>query len=122
MRERRFNNRLLCAELVELEFRDAGGRSRRRVVNLEDISKFGVCLQSDVKVPDETKVNISYGEGRLVGVVRYCVFRDTSYFLGIELLEGGHWFQERFKPKHLLDPRQLVHRVLDRRDGAPPVM
>lgn len=114
MQNRRNENRLLCAELVEITYRDAAARQTRLVVNLEDISLAGACLQTETRVPDGTSVCIRYGEGDLPGTVRYCVFRDSSYFLGIQFEEGCTWSQTRFKPEHLFDPRELVERVLER--------
>lgn len=114
MQDRRTDNRLLCAELVQVLYRDASGRERRRVVNLEDISLAGACLQSDARIPDGTPVRIRYGAGELIGTVRYCAFRDTSYFLGIHFEDGCTWSENSFKPEHLLDPRTLVDRVVER--------
>ncbi len=50
MKERRTENRLLCAELVELVWKDAAGQTCRRLANLEDISSSGINLQSDVAI------------------------------------------------------------------------
>jgi hypothetical protein len=116
MKERRIDTRLLCAELVQLTYRDESGRQRRRVANLEDISLCGVCLQLETRVPDGTRVVIRYGDGELVGVVRHCSFRDTSFFLGVQFEEGCRWSTKHFRPQHLLDPRELVNGALRRRD------
>ena len=118
MKDRRNNTRLLCAELVQLSYRDESGHQRRRVANLEDISLSGACLQVDKRVPDGTSVVIRYGDGELVGTVRYCSFRDTSYFLGIRFEEGCRWSTKHFRPEHLLDPRDLVEGVLRRREAG----
>jgi len=112
MDERRTDTRLLCAELVELAWEDDSGRKRRRVANLEDISLSGICLQVEAAIPAGTAIRMSYGDGELVGMVRYCVFRDIGYFLGIELEEGCRWSTKHFKPQHLLDPRELVDRAM----------
>lgn len=118
MPDRRNDNRLLCAELIEVQYRDASGRDRRRIVNLEDISLAGACLQSEARIPEDTPVRIRYSGGELVGVIRYCAFRDTSYFLGVQFGEGCTWSADHFKPAHLLDPRELVDRVLERMDSS----
>ena len=118
MKERRNDTRLLCAELVQLTYRDEAGRQRRRVANLEDISLCGVCLQMEARVPLETRVIVRYGDGELVGTVRHCSFRDTSYFLGIRFEEGCRWSTKHFRPEHLLDPRELVDAAVRRRDSA----
>jgi hypothetical protein len=110
MRERRNEPRLLCADLVELEWRDKGGRRRRTVANLEDISLSGACLQMDVSIPLQTAVKITYATGELNGVVRYCVYREIGYFLGVQFEEGVRWSQRSFRPMHLFDPRRLLSR------------
>ncbi len=115
--ERRTDTRLLCAELVQLNYRDQAGHPRRTVANLEDISLSGACLQVEKRVPDGTKVVIRYGDGELIGNVKHCSFRDTSYFLGIEFGEGCRWSSHHFRPQHLLDPRDLVEGVLRRHDS-----
>ena len=119
MKDRRNNTRLLCAELVQLTYRDESGRQRRRVANLEDISLCGACLQVEKRVPDGTRVVIRYGDGELIGTVRHCSFRDTSYFLGIRFEEGCRWSTRHFRPEHLLDPRDMVEGVLRRQDSQP---
>lgn len=119
MNERRIDNRLLCAELVEATWDDDSGRKRKRVANLEDISLSGICLQLEQAIPPGTPITMSYGDGKLVGIVRYCTFRDIGYFLGIELEEGCRWSTQHFKPQHLLDPRELVERAMLRHDAKP---
>lgn len=118
MKERRIDARLLCAELVQVCYRDPAGHPRRIVANLEDISLSGTCLQVERRVPDGSAVTIRYGDGELVGTVKHCSFRDTSYFLGIEFREGCRWSTKHFRPQHLVDPRDLVERVLRRREEA----
>ena len=109
---------MLCADLVDVEWRDKDGRTKRTVANLEDISLSGACLQLDVAISPQTSLRISYPKGELMGRVRYCVFREIGYFLGVEFDPGCKWSQRNFKPLHLLDPRRLVTRRADK-DGAP---
>ncbi len=114
MQERRIDNRLLCAELVEVCFEQAG-RSLRRVANLEDISLTGVCLQMEKSIEPETRVQIRFGDGALVGIVRYSVYREMGYFIGVELEESSRWSTQHFKPQHLLDTRELLQNSMLRR-------
>lgn len=114
MLNRRIEPRLLCADMVDLTWKDKMGRSRKNVVNLEDISLSGACVQVDVPVPLGTQVRIGYGKGDLAGFVKYCVFREIGYFLGIEFHAGSRWSQRDYKPQHLLDPRRLVLRSINR--------
>ena len=119
MSERRSDPRMLCAELVQVTYRELSGQHRRRVANLEDISLNGLCLQSEVRISDGTRVIVRYGDGELVGVVKYCVFREIGYFLGIEFEPGCRWSTQHFRPEHLLDPRELVDNVLSKNARLP---
>ena len=114
MMDRRIEPRLLCADLVDVQWKDQTGRVRRSVANLEDISLSGACLQVDRPVPLGTPYRITYPKGVLVGKVKYCVFREIGYFLGIEFEAGSRWSRNDFRPQHLLDPRHLVNRTADR--------
>lgn len=121
MLNRRVETRMLCADLVDIQWKDPNDRKRRGVANLEDISLSGACLQVDKPVPLGANIHITYPSGELSGKVKYCVFRDIGYFLGVEFDEGCRWSQEQFRPQHLLDPRRLVSRTLSRyREEAPP--
>lgn len=110
MSEKRTEPRLFCADLVEAEWRDKTGRHRREVVNLEDVSLSGACIQTGNPVTRDTAIVIRYGNGELVGTVRYCLCRDSGYFLGVEFTGNCKWSTKHFQPKHLLDPRTLVER------------
>ena len=114
MLNRRYEPRLLCADMVDLCWKDKGGRLKKSLANLEDISLSGACLQLDVPVPLKTPVTIFHPKGELAGRVKYCVFREIGYFLGVEFDEDSKWSQRHFKPQHLLDPRRLVMRSVNR--------
>lgn len=102
---------MMCADLVDLGWKDRSGKIKRLVANLEDISLSGACLQVDAPLPVHTSVVISYPKGELQGRVRYCVYREIGYFLGIEFEPGTKWSQRLFRPQHMLDPRRLVGRT-----------
>lgn len=114
MNERRLEPRLLCADLVRVEWRDSTGQLRRNEANLEDISLSGACLQLESPVPMNTDIRILLPKGELRGTVRYSVYRDIGHFLGIEFHPGMTWSPKLFRPMHLLDPRRLVDRVIER--------
>ena len=118
IQERRTNSRLLCAELVEAIWTDQKGAKRRRIANLEDISLSGVCLQLESAVLPGTEISVNYGDGKLVGTVRYCTFRDGGHFLGIQLEDGCKWSTKHFRPRHLIDPEKLVQCVLARHEKS----
>ena len=118
MLDRRIEPRILCADMVDVQWKDKTGRTRRGVANLEDISLSGACLQFDQPIPLKTPLRISYPKGVLLGIVRYCVFREIGYFLGIEFQEGSKWSAREFRPQHMLDPRHLVMRSVSRNKAA----
>ncbi len=62
---------------------------------------------------------INYGDGELLGTVRYCVFREFGYILGVELNENSRWSSQHYKPEHLLDPRELVEQAVMRHTPEP---
>jgi hypothetical protein len=114
MLDRRVEPRMLCADMVEVLWKDKTGNLRKGVANLEDISLSGACLQFEHPIPLQTDLQIRYPKGELVGKVRYCVYREIGYFLGIEFEPGCRWSARHFKPQHLLDPRRLVVRSVNR--------
>jgi hypothetical protein len=120
MRERRIEPRMLCADLVEIQWRDQTGRRRRAMANLEDISLSGACLQVERPIPLGSAVRLSYPSGELAGAVKYCIFREIGYFLGVEFEPGTRWSPRSFRPQHLLDPRRMVARAANRTKDDPP--
>ena len=119
MLNRRIELRLLCADLVDIDWRDQAGRLRRGVANLEDISQSGACLQVEKPVSLGSPLRITYPGGVLSGRVKYCVFREIGYFLGIEFEPGQQWSKQEFRPQHMLDPRRLVQNAIGRHDNGP---
>jgi PilZ domain-containing protein len=111
--DRRVEPRMLCADLVDILWKNQRGRIRRGMANLEDISLSGACLQVPRPVPVGATFHIRYPNGKLTGKVRYCVFREMGYLLGIEFALDHRWSQRNFRPRHLLDPRHLVTRVIN---------
>lgn len=114
---------MLCADLINVRWTDSAGRTHRAVANLEDISISGACLQLDKPVPLNTLLRISYPKGQLQGTVRYCVYREIGYFIGLQFEEGAGWTRKMFKPQHLFDPRRLLPRTNRKPPlGGDPVM
>ena len=98
----------MCADLVDVTWRDGKNQMRRTIANLEDISISGACLQVDEELPLGTPVEISYPNGALAGVVKYCVYREIGFFLGVQFEDQKKWNALRFKPQYMFDPRQLM--------------
>ena len=114
MQERRWERRLLCADLVQVKWRDQAGRTRSTTAILEDISRTGACLQSDVPIPAEALVQVTHGRKTLECKVSYCVYHEIGYFAGLIFTAKHHWSERMFRPKHLVDPATLEHCVVDR--------
>lgn len=112
MTEKRIERRLLCAELVQVTFRSESGRECRRVANLEDICATGLCLQSEARIPDGTSITVRYQDGELLGTVRYCIFREIGFLIGVQFDPGVQWSATNYLPEHLLDPLQLCEDAL----------
>ena len=100
--------RMLCADMVTVRWRDAAGKMIRTTGLLEDISHSGACLQLEIPVPMAAKLSWDSHKHRFTGQVRYCVYREVGYFVGVELEAGSRWSQRCFKPQHLLDPQTLL--------------
>ena len=114
MVEKRRDPRMLCAELVDISWRDEAGRARRDVANLEDISLSGICVQLEHDIPIGTCVVVRYDKGTFSGAVRYSAYRDIGHYIGVEFEPGTKWNSRRFQPQHLLDPRELVMQAVER--------
>jgi len=108
MQDRRSEVRMLCADMVHVRWRDAAGKTLRAMGLLEDISHSGACLQLETPVPVAAKISWDSHKHRFSGHVRYCVYREVGYFVGVELEAGSRWSQKCFKPQHLLDPQVLL--------------
>jgi hypothetical protein len=107
MVERRWERRLLCADLVQVEWKDHEGGIRSTTAILEDISRSGACLQTDVPVPVNGLVQMIHGRKTLEGTISYCAYRDIGYFAGITFTAKQQWSRRMFRPKHLVDPAEL---------------
>lgn len=122
MLDRRVETRILCADLVDLHWKDQSGKTRRAVANLEDISLSGACVQLDKPIPLGTRVRMTYPKGELQGRVRYCVYREIGYYLGVEFDADSQWSQRQYRPQHMLDPRRLVRNATNRLKKNPDIV
>jgi hypothetical protein len=96
--------------MVEIRWRDACGRSHYATALLEDIATHGACLQLDHALPVDTTITIEHAKGEMRGVVRYCIYQEIGYFLGIQFTPDSAWSPGKFTPQHLLDLEELVMR------------
>ena len=105
---------MLCSEMVDVYWPKSPGIWRKDLANLEDISASGVCLQMDRPLPIGTHLRIAHPKGEFQGEVRYCLYRQIGYFLGIEFTSGCTWSPKAYRPRHMLDLRTLLERSADR--------
>ena len=75
---------------------------------LEDISPSGACLQLDRAAPLGVEIYWQSRAKEFTGKVRYCVFREIGYFVGVEFATGTRWSRKTFRPQHLLDLQKLM--------------
>ncbi len=101
---------MLCADMVEVCWSEPPGRRRKSIALLEDISPHGMCLQFEIPMPIGTLVEVHCPGHKLAGVVRYCVYREIGYFVGVALGPSSKWSRQQFEPRHLLDLEELVLR------------
>ena len=105
--------------MVEVCWKESNGRRYKSMALLEDISPSGMCLQFDIPVPIGARVEIDCPGHKLAGLVRYCVYQEIGYFVGIELEQSSHWSRQQFEPQHLLDLEELVRRSAGRGTRHP---
>ena len=98
----------MCADMVEVEWKDALGHSRKCTGLLEDISPHGACLQLDDPLPLGMVLDIEYHKGHLKGSVSYCYFSEIGYWVGVRFGSNMKWSLKRFRPKHILDLKKLA--------------
>ncbi len=102
---------MLCADMVEVCWRDQAGRTWKATGLLEDISACGACLQMETAVPLEAEIHWESPQQAFTGRVRYCEYREIGYFVGVEFEPESRWSKETYRPQHLLDLQQLIKRV-----------
>jgi hypothetical protein len=108
MTNRRSELRMMCADMVEVCWRERSGKSCTATALLEDISTSGACLQLEVPVPLGVEIQWMSPRQDFKGCVRYCVYREIGYFVGVEFEPASRWSKKTFTPQHLLDPHSLV--------------
>jgi hypothetical protein len=75
---------------------------------LEDISASGACLQVESGLPLGSEIVWASARQRFEGRVRYCVYREIGYFIGVEFEPQSKWSKKAYRPQHLLDLKKLV--------------
>lgn len=106
MKERRAEPRLWCSDLIKV--RVEGAEPVELIANLEDISPSGACLQFEQPVPAGARIALMLGRWKFHGQVKYCVYHEIGYFVGVQFEAGRKWSRQLYEPKHLLDPTKVL--------------
>ena len=105
--EQRLERRLLCSDIVDVFWKDRSGRPHEDRAVLEDVSSSGLCLQFETPIPRHTRLRIVSPRAEFPGTVRYCIHRETGFFVGVRFDRGFKWARRQFLPRHLFDPGNL---------------
>jgi len=111
--ERRSELRVLCADMVEVRWRDRAGKLHTATALLEDIAGSGACLQLEAPLPVGVEIAWDSPKQTFTGQVRYCVYREIGYFAGVEFRESTRWSRKNYLPQHLLDLERLAAKTKD---------
>ena len=111
MNERRSKVRMMCADMLQVSWRDTTGQEGAATALLEDICASGACLQLELPVPLASEIRWASPKQEFQGRVRYCIYREIGYFVGVEFSSDVRWSSRRFRPRHLLDPQRLLART-----------
>jgi hypothetical protein len=99
---------MLCADMLEVCWRERSGKERRTTAILEDISTSGACLQLETPAPLGVEIGWRSSKHEFTGIVRYCVFREIGYFVGVEFGAESKWSKQAYQPQHFLDLKKLM--------------
>jgi hypothetical protein len=108
MQDRRSERRMLCADMIDIQWKAPKGGPQRATALLEDISPSGACLQLEFDIPVGSEIHWKSPNQEFAGCVRYCEFREIGYFAGVEFVPGRKWSQSTYEPEHLLDIDKLL--------------
>jgi hypothetical protein len=115
MQEPWLENRLLCADLVEIRWSDKTGEPHSEIANIEWISAHGASLVLELGLPPGTPLQLRTPRGDFDAAVRDCRHEpDFGFALRVELMNKSRWSQRGFRPRHLFDPRGLERRAAAR--------
>jgi hypothetical protein len=106
--ERRTEVRMMCADMMEVRWKDHAGKAQRATALLEDICASGACLQLEIPIALGSEIYWECPKQQFKGYVRYCVYREIGYFIGVEFTPASQWSKKSYKPQHLLDPQRLL--------------
>lgn len=101
---------MLCADLINIQWTDESGRTRRAVANLEDISLSGACLQLDQAIPLNTVLRIAYPKGQMAGRSATAFTARSAILSGCSSRKGQDGPGSSLNPSTCSIPRRLLQR------------
>jgi hypothetical protein len=111
--------RLLCSDMVQIEWKAFAGWDSSALSLLEEISPTGASILTDTPIPVDSAVRIRCGEKTLEGIVRSCAHSDLGHSVAMEFNADQQWSPRVFRPKHLLDVQNLKGLVRREVPAAP---
>jgi len=114
VKQKRIENRDLCADLIKVSWTTDLEQPRIDWAILGDISPSGACLEIEEPIPENTIVELEFGGERCQAEVRYCKYDKVNYLLGIKFRSEYRWSSNRWEPKHLVEvqPREVGNPLL----------
>lgn len=104
----------MCADLVQVRWRDQTGQRHSAIANLDEISTQGATLTLEAALSVGTTVQIRCQRGTFTGAISYCHNEsDFGYTAGIAIIGRNRWDVRKYRPRHLLDPLSVSE------DGPP---
>ncbi len=106
MRQKRQEDRSLCADLVQVGWELEDGSRHTEWATLEDISPRGACVKLEEPIPGGTPVSLVFPKGGCRARIKYCVADHAGgYLLGVGFENGYRWSRTKYKPEHLVQFR-----------------
>src|ERR1035438_2164774 len=100
---------MLCSEILNLHLRSKTGRERELKANLEEIWSSGALLLIDARVPLSSRIWFAAGGREFRGTVAARkIFKGLGYFVEIQFASNSHWSEQKYRPKHFLNPLVLL--------------
>ncbi len=116
--ENHTETRYWCADLVHVSVKENSRWKSAGVGVLEDISRSGACIQMDLPIKRGTAIRFRHPQWKSEGVVRHCEYREIGYYVGMKFADGIEWTPQAFRPKHLVNPDEMVAARLQKKSRA----
>jgi hypothetical protein len=101
---------LLCSDIVQIEWCDDRGVSRRTPAILEEINTSGALLLLDIEKPPRRADAVRLSPCGYAGKARKCQASASGFLIEVTFDPGVRWSFDKYLPSHLFDPQTLVAR------------